>query len=418
LRVATFCSIDQGGAATGSHRRIEALRRRGVDATLHSLVTRSGRPYVRRIKALENGLESKNGDEVWQEVRRRAVLPVVNLKGYRAQELFSLASSVVDFRKMQPVFDGADVVHFHWVVGMLDTAHIECLADKPMVWTLADMNAFTGGCHYSEGCTAYQRDCKACTLLGGESNLAHESWVRKKEAYRQLRRLHIVCPSQWMADLVRKSSLLGDKPIHVIPNAFPTDRLTPSNRIVARLALGLPLKKKLLLFGADSVTNKRKGSEWLRQSIAMIAARGKGDVEVVLFGNGTIELPLPVHRLGHIADEARLALAYSAADAFLFPSAEDNAPLTVGESLLCGTPVVAFPVGNVPELLRHLDTGYIARYQDAADFVNGIDWAIDGDAPTALRRSLRCRQSAAAFHDPAVAADRHLAVYEEAMRDA
>jgi glycosyltransferase involved in cell wall biosynthesis len=125
-----------------------------------------------------------------------------------------------------------------------------------------------------------------------------------------------------------------------------------------------------------------------------------------------------VHRLGHIADEARLALAYSAADAFLFPSAEDNAPLTVGESLLCGTPVVAFPVGNVPELLRHLDTGYIARYQDAADFVNGIDWAIDGDAPTALRRSLRCRQSAAAFHDPAVAADRHLAVYEEAMRDA
>lgn len=417
LRVATFCSIDQGGAATGSHRRIEALRRRGVEVTLHSLVTKSGRGYVRRVTALEDGIAPADGDAVWQEVRRRAVLPVVELEGYRAQELFSLARSVVDFRKLGPVLDGADVVHFHWVVGMFDLAHVDALADKPMVWTLADMNAFTGGCHYSEGCEGYRQDCRACPLLGG-SDLAHESWERKLTAYRRLRRLHIVCPSQWMADHVSRSALLGDKPVHVIPNAFPIDRLAPTNRMVARAKLGLPLDRKLLLFGADSLANKRKGREWLQQALEQLARRGRSNIEVVLFGSGTIDLPLPVHRLGHIADEVRLALAYSSADAFLFPSAEDNAPLTVGESLLCGTPVVAFPVGNVPDLLRHRDTGYIARARDAADLVRGIDWALGVDAVSALRRSLRCRQTAAAFHDPLLAADRHLEVYQEAMRHA
>jgi glycosyltransferase involved in cell wall biosynthesis len=417
LRVATFCSMDQGGAATGSHRRIEALRRRGVDATLHSLVTKSGKDYVHRVQALQDGMVARNGDEVWQEVRRRAIQPAVQLEGYRAQELFSLARSVVDFRKLKPVFDQADVVHFHWVVGMLDLENVECLADKPMVWTLADMNAFTGGCHYAEGCEAYRGDCRSCTLLGG-SDLANESWARKKEAYRKLRRLHIVCPSQWIADHVARSSLLGDKPVHVIPNAFPVDRLMPVNKTVARIQLGLPVEKRLLLFGADSVTNKRKGREFLELALQRIAKRDKKGVEVVLFGNGSMDLPLPVHRLGHINTEDRLSLAYSAADAFLFPSMEDNAPLTVGESLLCGTPVVAFPVGNVPELLRHEDTGYIARHRDAMDLVRGVDWALEADPASALRRSLRCRLSAAAFHDPLVAADRHLQVYKEAMSDA
>ncbi|HEX5686726.1 MAG TPA: glycosyltransferase [Ideonella sp.] len=415
VRVLTLISRDHGGAGTGTMRRVEALRKRGADARVGTLVKRSAKPFVSTLSP-QGGAPSNDPEAVWRMVRERAIDPVRAVPGYCAQELFSLPESVLDFRRLRGQIDAADVLHLHWVVGMFDYAHAaEVLGDRPVVWTLADMNPFTGGCHYSEGCEEYQRECRACPLLGGQSDMAQRALERKKASYAGLRNLHIICPSQWIADRVAKSALLGDRPIHVIPNAFPTDRFTPTNKVVARIELGLPLDKKLLLFGADSLTSKRKGSDWLKRALRMVANR---DIEVVLFGGGKIDLPLPAHRLGHIEDEERLALAYSAADAFLFPSAEDNAPLTIGEALLCGTPVVAFPVGNVPDLVRHLDTGYIARYQDAADLVRGIEWVLAADATSALRRSLRCRQSAAAFHDPVVAADRHLEVYQEAMRHA
>jgi glycosyltransferase involved in cell wall biosynthesis len=415
LRVATFCSMDTGGAGTGSQRRIEALRSRGHDVTLNSLVVRTKHGHVKRVASTLPAAKQTDPVHTWKAVQDRAIHPVKQLPGFRATELFSLPESLVDFRELKPTFDAADVLHFHWVVGMFDYERAgEVLADKPTAWTLADMNAFTGGCHYSEGCDGYKRECRACPLLGGESDLAWQTWKRKKAAYEGMKRLHIICPSKWMAQRVAESSLLGDKPIHYVPNAFPTARFTPTNKVVARIRLGLPLDRKLLLFGADSVGNKRKGGDHLRLALDRLKATGADrGVELITFGHHSIQLPIPSRSMGHVSDDERLALIYSAADAFVFPSLEDNAPLTVGESLLCGTPVVGFPVGNVPDLLRHRDTGYLAKYLDAEDLVNGIRWAIEVDPQEALRRSLRCRTSAAAIHDPVTAAARHESIYKE-----
>jgi glycosyltransferase involved in cell wall biosynthesis len=420
LKVATFCAMDHGGAGTGSQRRVEALRKRGLDAKIHALIARSGRPWVHPVRPSVEALHDADPSAIWQAVRERTMNPARELPGYRASEVFSLPESVVDFRDLRPVFDDADVLHFHWVVGMFDYEHAgDELADRPVIWTLADMNAFTGGCHYSEGCEEFKRECRQCPQLGGDSDMAHQAWKRKKAAYGKMHRLHIVCPSKWMAERVAASSLLGDKKVHVIPNAFPVDRFAPANKIVARTQLGLPLDRKLLLFGADSLDNKRKGGEQLREAMELISTQPwAAKVEVVLFGHRGIELPLPVHPMGHVSDDARLALIYSAADAFVFPSHEDNAPLTVGEAMLCGTPVVAFPVGNVPDLVQHEQTGYLARYLDVPDLCNGIRWALAVDGRAALERSLRCRVRAASFHDPGEAAERHVQVYLEAMSHA
>jgi glycosyltransferase involved in cell wall biosynthesis len=408
LRVATFCALDHGGAGTGSQRRVEALRKRGLDATIHALVAKSGKPWVHPVRPSVPALQEADGPTIWQAVRERAMNPAREVPGFRAAEVFSLPESVVDFRELRPVFDASDVLHFHWVVGLFDYEHAgDELADRPVVWTLADMNAFTGGCHYSEGCEEFKRECRNCPLLGGQSDLAHQAWQRKKAAYDQMKRLHIVCPSNWMAERVAASSLLGGRPVHVIPNAFPVDRFAATNKVVARAQLGLPLDRKLLLFGADSLDNPRKGGEQLRAAMELLQGQAWAEkVEVVLFGHRGIELPLPCHPMGHVSDDGRLALIYAAADAFVFPSLEDNAPLTVGEAMLCGTPVVAFPVGNVPELVQHRQNGYVARHLDATDLCNGIRWALAGDTRAALERSLSCSVRAASFHDPATAAER------------
>lgn len=417
LKIATFCSMDHGGAGTGTQRRVAALRELGQEVSIHSLVVKSRHGYVKRVVPRLKGVNTADQNAVWQEVRKRAVLPAKEIEGFRAQELFSSPESVVDFAQIKETLQASDVVHLHWVVGMFDYAQAgQYLGDKPVVWTLADMNAFTGGCHYSEGCEGYKQECRNCPLLGGNSDLAHRNWKRKKAAYSQLKNLHIVCPSKWMAQRVKASSLLGDRPVHYIPNAFPVHKFKPTNRMVARIQLGLPLDAKLLLFGADSLTSKRKGGDHLRSAISSLIDGHRGArVEVVLFGSHSIQLPVPVHSLGNISEEERLALVYSAADAFVFPSVEDNAPLTVGEALLCGLPVVAFPVGNVTDLVRHGKTGYIAEYLDADDLAKGIRWALDASLRESISRSLECRISAAEVHDPRTAAQRHLELYRKVV---
>lgn len=416
LRVATLCSLDHGGAGIGSRRRVEALRDHGIDARLYALVVHKPSDYVTRLVPKLPDVDVSQPAKVWEAVRARAIVRARQVSGYRASELFSLTDGVLDFRSLRAKFAGCDVIHLHWVVGMLDYDHLGELADKPVVWTLADMNPFTGGCHYSEGCDEYKRECRRCPLLGGESDLAHETWRIKRRAYAQLTNLHIVCPSQWMAERARESSLLGDREIHYVPNAFPVDAFSLTAKTVARVHLGLPVDKKLLLFGCENVTSPRKGADLLGSALDRLRANARAsDIEIVLFGKQTIDLPLPVRHLGHVSDERRLALLYSAADVYLFPSREDNAPLTVSESLLCGTPVVAFPVGTVPALVEHRVTGYVARHLDVEDFADGIHWILSASRADALSRSARCRLHAAAFHDPRTAAERHEAVYRRAL---
>lgn len=412
LQIFTFCSTDRGGGGIGSLRRINALRRWGLSVHLYTLWAQSKEKFVHTLPAISESCKLIGTSLNWRTLREH-VVP----QGHSAREFFSLAYSMVDFKKALSLFDRADILHFHWIVGMFDYANAKLISDKPVVWTLADMNAFTGGCHYSEGCRGFEQECQDCPMLASNKSLIHKSWKIKHEAYSQLQNLHIICPSKWLAEEAEKSSLLKGRPIHVIPNAFPTDTFKITNKYVARRKLGLPMKKKLLLFGADNVKNTRKGGEWLRKTLSEQRLKTKfgQHSEIIYFGASDLSLPIASRKLGSITSEERLALVYSAADGFLFPSFEDNAPLTVGESLLCGTPVVAFPIGNIPDLIQHRKTGYIARYQDCQDFIDGIFWLLDTDTSTQLRRSLDCRITAASVHDPMLAAKRHVELYRSIL---
>ncbi|MGH1413629.1 MAG: glycosyltransferase [Pelagimonas sp.] len=418
LKIATFSTQDHGGAGIGSQRRVEALRRNGADAQIYSLFKASEKPHVHQLdlrKDLPADLAEADKREAWRDA---AVLTRKEHPKLKAREMFSKPGSVVDFNDLAPVFDDADIVHMHWVAGIFDYAHTETLADKPVAWTLADMNAFTGGCHYSEGCSEYRNDCRNCPLLESGSDIAHQTWKAKRAAYDKIENLHIICPSQWLADCAQDSSLFGDRQVHMIPNALPVTRFTPTNRYVARQKLGLPLDRKLVVFGAESLNNRRKGGDILARSVKILLDKGLMDgVEGLFFGSNSLDLGIPAHSMGHVWEEEKMSLIYAAADVFAFPSREDNAPLTVVESLLSGTPVVAFDgVGNVPEMVSHKNTGYIARYTDAADFADGLAWALqDTNGPEALTRGLRGHLHARRHNDPDTAIARHLALYRKML---
>lgn len=414
LRVLTISSMADGGAGTGSVRRIYALRSIGIEARLLSLVSHREEEFIGRLVPALDVMDCTNQGEVWKYVYQQTCRPAMGSAGFRGYDLFSNTESVLDFRQLAYLFDRYDILHFHWTVGMLDYSHLaEAVGDKPIVWTTADMNAFTGGCHYSEGCTGYTRECEECPLVPANPALAHRAWKVKKETYEKLN-ITVVCPSEDTASLVRKSTLLGERDVVVIPNAYPVDLIKPVERAEARSRLGLPLDKKLVMFAAYSIHNRRKGGDLLKAIATLLKESPHGtDTEVICAGRGSAELALKTHVLGQL-DEEEMSLAYSAANVFILPSREDNAPLTATESLLCGTPFVGFEVGHLQEVTAGGRAGICVPVGDVCRLVESVGVFLDRAADEEETRRL-CRDIGVRYGDPMVSAVRHKRLYEKLL---
>ncbi len=305
-----------------------------------------------------------------------------------------------------------DIIHLHWFKDMYNYNFFNSISNKPNVWTLYNTSAFTGGCQFLEECTKYESECLNCPLFSETPSLAHEIWKQKKEIYSKFTNLQIVVPSQWMADCVKKSSLLGKHPIYVIPFTYPTDVFKPINKYVARSKLNLPLDKKIVAINSKHLYCKN--TNILRTALAQIFDEGL-NIEIVTFGNNEINLPYKAHNMGYISNTKQLSLLYSASDVYLFPPSEDNASFTIGEALLCGTPVVAFPIANIPEIIQHKKTGYIASPFESVDFANGIRWILEQDEDIAYKQSLLCWQSTKNLHTPNLSVLKHINIYDNLL---
>lgn len=278
----------------------------------------------------------------------------------------------------------ADVINLHWVCGGFLNIGSIAKFKQPIVWTLHDMWAFTGGCHYSQECHRYTDSCGTCPQLSSRkhSDLSHWVWQRKAKALKSIN-LTIVTPSVWLAKGASSSSLFKDLRVEVIPNSLDTARYKPVNRQAARQILGLPQDKRLVLFGAMKATsNPRKGFHLLQPALHSLSKTAwKEQLSLVIIGasqpSHPPDLGFEAHYLGVLSDDISLALAYAAADVFIAPSIQDNLPNTVMEALACGTPCVAFNIGGMPDLIEHQQNGYLAQAYKTEDLAQGITWVLE-----------------------------------------
>ncbi|ADE35624.1 glycosyltransferase family 4 protein [Methanohalophilus mahii] len=273
-----------------------------------------------------------------------------------------------------------DIVHLHWICGGFVPISQVAKIKQPIVWTLHDMWAFTGGCHYNGTCDKYKQECGGCQQLGSnrEDDLSRWVWRRKKKYWEDLD-FTVVTPSNWLADCARSSSLFEDKRIEVIPNGLDLQKYKPVDKEEAREALNLPQDKNLVLFGAmNSTKDKRKGFQYLKAAINMLSE--DLEFEAIVFGNSGSDdqLDIPVNYLGRIPDNM-LTSVYSAADMFVAPSLQDNLPNTVMEALACGTPSVAFDIGGMSDMIVHKENGYLAKPFDTEDMAKGMEWVVASD---------------------------------------
>ena len=310
---------------------------------------------------------------------------------------FSTATVGADI-SADPVVKNADILHLHWInSGFLSVDNLKqlVLLNKPVVWTLHDMWAFTGGCHYAGSCTHFEQECGHCPFLrdAGEHDLSRKGWFNKQELYQLSNKIVFVACSNWLADVARQSSLLNGFKVIAIPNPIDTSVFHPKNKEEIRKKWKISHDVKIVMFGAANVTDRRKGITYLVEALKRYKSENHPAIEIVMVGKNksfdTSQIPFPVHELEMISSENEMIDLYNLADVFVLPSIEDNLPNMVMEAMACSTPVVAFNTGGLGDLIDHQVNGYLADYKSSEDLAFGINWVLSCDADLNLSEQAR-----------------------------
>jgi glycosyltransferase involved in cell wall biosynthesis len=274
-----------------------------------------------------------------------------------------------------------DLVNMHWISHeTISWSEIEKI-QQPIIWTMHDMWAMTGGCHYTYGCEKYLSECGTCPQLKSNCNsdLSRKIFNRKK-ALLEKKNITVIASSQWLYDCFKKSALFKDLQIYKVPNPIDVKVFKPADKEAARNILNLPLNKKLILFMAfAATTDERKGFQFIPSAIEELQKDYNVDqLEIIVVGDSENKSNsrafFPMRFLGSVKDDWSLALIYSACDVFVAPSMQENLSNAVMESLACATPVVAFNIGGMPEMIEHKFNGYLATPFMPSDIAKGINY--------------------------------------------
>ena len=406
LKVVHLVSGDlNGGAARGAYWLHCAQKELGIESTI--LTDDTSDRYDSSVVCVAPGFFKR---AVTVFYRKLFKLP---LKFYRKRPdiIFNTGFDGADIINNK-AYREADIVHLHWINGLASLNTIRKI-DKPVVWTLRDMWPFTGGCHYSMGCTQYETGCGSCPQLasGNKMDLSRYVINRKKSSFPK--HMKIVGISNWISDCARKSLVLRGFNVTTISNNINTDVFYPIDKEVARRALNVPENKKIVLVGAQKIQNFYKGFDLLLKAMSVL--KDRDDIHVVVFGQNSSQVieneGTKYTYLGVLNDNISLRLAYSAADVFVAPSRMEAFGKTLAESMACGTPVVAFNATGPKDIIEHKRTGYKAGLLDVDALADGIVWALGLDDKEENEVRNQCRRRAVELFDSRVSARNYIELY-------
>ena len=399
LKVLSVCTSEAGGGAPRAAYRIhQGVRKLGVDSRM--FVKNKGtkdanvialdefvphNPLFQAFDWTRNKVKNKIQHFRWNRYSNREDVFMSDLRGTALHG----ALKKLDY----------DVLHLHWInrrfISLKDLPK-----DKPIVWTLHDSWPFCGVCHYFLDCKRYVQECGCCPFLHSEktNDLSHIIWQKKAEVYKDLD-LHIVSPSRWLCDCAKRSSLFGRFPVEVIPNCLDVKVFRPLDESEISPMWQNFQKKKLtkpfVLYGAvNAATDRIKGFANLLSALKILEQNGHAcDFELIVFGASeselSMEVNIPIHCVGYIADAKDLVSLYNLASVMVVPSHTENLSCAIMESLSCATPVVAFNIGGNGDLIEHKVNGYLAKEKDDVDLAEGILWCLENNAGNNLGKAGR-----------------------------
>lgn len=364
-----------GGAAVAASRLREALRADGEEVTM---VVRDKQSDCEQVIGV-NGSSRQRLLHKLHFIGERLVIFLHNRCSRNDLFAVSLANTGCKLSQL-PALQQADIIHLHWInQGFLSLDEIKAIGElgKPMVWTMHDMWPCTGICHHARECNGYYTECAVCPFTASPTLAAH-TLAKKKNIWEKLNVTFVTC-SNWLQERTSHSVLMSDKAVLSIPNPIDTHKFAPLDQTACRAHFGLPTEKTLLLFGAVKASDKRKGIDYMKAAVQILVdthPQWKEQLELAIFGKSEVEMqalfPVKVHQIPYITCEQEMIQLYNTADLYVTSSLEENLPNTIMEAMSCGVPCAGFKIGGIPEMIDHLENGYVATYKSANDLAEGI----------------------------------------------
>tara|TARA_B100000401_G_scaffold86884_1_gene55288 strand:- start:4516 stop:5742 length:1227 start_codon:yes stop_codon:yes gene_type:complete len=398
---------NSGGAAIAAYR----LHRSLLDRKLHS------RMWVNFAKSEDWTVKGPNGKflKAFAQMRRHLVTPLLNVMKTDNNILHSPNIFPSSWSKKINKSD-ADIAHLHWVGAEMASIKDIGGINKPVIWTLHDMWAFCGAEHVSwdnrwqEGYTKKNR-----LHTEGGFDLNRWTWNRKIKYWK--RPLNIVAVSNWLAECAKKSLLMKDWPVSVIPNCLDTEIWKPEDKKLARNLLGLPKDEFIIAFGTYGANSEyHKGFDLLAEALNHLRD-DRNNAMLAIYGQTTPKKPkdlgFKTKFMGHFNDELSLRLFYSAIDVLVVPSRVESFGQTASESMACGNPVVAFDTTGLKDIVDHKVNGYLAKPFETEDLANGIKYIMNSSEYVELCNN--AREKAKKKFDSTVVARQYEQLYNEIL---
>ncbi len=368
--IVNFSDID-GGAAKAAFRLHKSLIHEGINSIMLVEMKFSDDFTVVAPKSNIDKFIAKS----------KAMINIFPLRNYEIKSPFSTSFSP-SFNTINRINElDPDIVHLHWInAGMIKVEDLVKIR-APIVWSMHDMWAFTGGCHYTGSCKGYLSECGNCAVLNSQKqkDLSRKLFNRKLKTFDKIPKITFVGLSNWMTNSAKESALLKNRRIYTLPNPINTQDFKFFDMQKARELWGLAADKKLILFGAmKSTSDTRKGFLELCNSLKNIKNK---NVELLVYGSSEPQyindFGFKIRYMGHLNDNVSLMSLYNATDVMIVPSLQENLSNVIVECLSCGTPVVGFNIGGNSDLIEHKVNGYLAQPYDSKDLAKGIDWIIN-----------------------------------------
>ena len=366
---------------------------------IHQSLIKNG--FKSEMWVLESLFEDKTIKEIYNKyykyiIRFRRFLTWPLTKTFRSKTLSHLNSiSLLPSKLVAKINQSdADVINLHWVQRELLSIKDISRIKKPIVWTLHDMWAFCGSEHYTihnRWRKGYHYNNKPSSDFGFDLN--RWIWERKNNCWKNP--IQIITPSKWLGDCVSQSALMKDWPISVIPNTLNTKIYKPLDKKIACKKFKLPQDVPLILFASmGGAKIPIKGYDLFLKCLKILKKNTKLDnIQIVVLGenksNNQTLCDFPVHYLGYLYDSRILQAAYNAVDLLIVPSRIDNFPNTALESQSCGTPVVSFNIGGLPDIIEHKKTGYLAKSFQIEELAKGVLWVLENSKEKKLGKNSR-----------------------------
>ncbi len=351
MKVVHIATDDFGGAGKAASRISMALEDMGILSSLY--VLKKNTVYSKLI------VQSKR-----RKIKNSVFTRINNFidSGINCNTVFH--TDIFGMEVAKNIIEEADIVNLHWInEGIWSYRFLKYLykCNKPIVWTMHDMWAFTGGCHYNGTCNNYKDECGYCHLFHNvrKNDMTRLVYKLKARMYREMKICFVGC-SQWITYECIKSGIAGKKKVCNIPNPMPGHFFKVRDKNLCKTVLGINSNKKIILFGAvSSTSDKRKGFDLLKSAIGNLQ---REEYALGVFGNmfdDNILTGFETYSFGYIADDLHLALIYGIADVFVAPSQQENLANTVMEALSCGIPTVAYNIGGMSDMILDGINGYL-----------------------------------------------------------